>query len=97
MVKPLPTMQETQVQSLGWEDCLEKEMATSPVFLPGKSLGRKNLVGYSPWGCKESNTTEGLQFHFHFHRRTDPDLPVSVQESPVEVWVSGGLLQGWGH
>ena len=26
---------------------------------------------------------------------TDPDFPVSVQESPVEVWVGGGLLQGW--
>ena len=29
-----------------------------------KSHGRRNLVGYSPWGCKESNTTE--RFHFHF-------------------------------
>ena len=27
----------------------------------------------------------------------DPDLPVSVQESPAEAWVGGGLLQGWGH
>ena len=27
----------------------------------------------------------------------DPDLPVNVQESPVEAWVRGGLLQGWGH
>ena len=30
-------------------------------------------------------------------QETDPDLPVSVQESPAEVWVSGGLLQGWEH
>ena len=30
-------------------------------------------------------------------QETDPDLPMSVQESPVEAWVSGGLLQGWGH
>ena len=30
-------------------------------------------------------------------RETGPDLPVSVQESLVEVWVGGGLLQGWGH
>ena len=29
-------------------------------------------------------------------QETDPDLPVSVQESPAEVWVGGGLLQGWG-
>ena len=28
---------------------------------------------------------------------TDPDLPVNVQESLAEAWVSGGLLQGWGH
>ena len=30
----------------------------SPVFLPGESLGQRKLVGYSPWGCKESDTTE---------------------------------------
>ena len=30
-------------------------------------------------------------------QETDPDLPMSVQESPVEVWVGGGLLQGWDH
>ena len=29
-------------------------------------------------------------------KETDPDLPMSVQESPAEVWVSGHLLQGWG-
>ena len=30
-------------------------------------------------------------------QETDPDLPRSVQESPVEAWVGGGLLQGWGQ
>ena len=30
-------------------------------------------------------------------QETDPDLPVSVQESPVEAWVDSCLLQGWGH
>ena len=34
----------------------------TPVFLPGKSHGRRNLVGYSPWGRKESDTTEQLHF-----------------------------------
>ena len=63
-VKRLPTMQETWVQSLGWEDPLEKEMATTPVLLPGKSHGRKSLIGYSPWGRKELDTTEWLHFHF---------------------------------
>ena len=44
-------MQETQIQSLGQEDSLEKEMAT-PVFLPGKSHGQRSLVDCSPWGHK---------------------------------------------
>ena len=36
----------------------------TPVFLPGESQGRGSLVGCSPWGRKESNTTEWLHFHF---------------------------------
>ena len=47
------------VGSLGWEDALEKEMATpTPVFLPGEFHGQRSLAGYIPWGCKESGTTE---------------------------------------
>ena len=34
------------------------------VFLPGESHGRRSLVDYSPWGRKESDTTEWLHFHF---------------------------------
>ena len=34
----------------------------TPVFLPGKFHGRRSLVGYRPWGCKESDTTERLHF-----------------------------------
>ena len=48
----LTAMQKTQVLSLGWEDPLEKEMATPPVFLPGKSHGQRNVAGCSPWGHK---------------------------------------------
>ena len=58
MVKRLPVMQETQVQSLGWEDPLEKEMATHSSTLAGKFHGLRTLVGDSPWGCKELDTTE---------------------------------------
>ena len=47
-----PVIQETLVRSLGQEDTLEKEMATTPVFLPGKSHGQGNLEGYSPWGLQ---------------------------------------------
>ena len=60
MVKRLSTMQETWVQSLGWDNPLEKEMATTTVLLPGKSHGRRSVVGYSPWGLKELDMTERL-------------------------------------
>ena len=60
MVKNLPAMQETCIQSLGQEDPLEKGMATTPVFLPGESHGQGRLGGYSPWDCKESDPTEQL-------------------------------------
>ena len=63
MVKHPPTVWETRVQSLGPENLPEKERQPTPVFLPGKSLGRRSLVGYSPWGCKESDRTEPLHFH----------------------------------
>ena len=56
MVKSLPAMQEIQVQFLGWEDSLGKEIAT-PVSLPRESHGQRSLVGYSSWGHKESDTT----------------------------------------
>ena len=68
-VKHLPTMQETWVQSLGREDVLEKEMATHSSILPGKSHGQRSLEGCSPWGHKESDTTERLHFPFPFGAR----------------------------
>ena len=55
LVKNPPTMRETWVWSLGWEDPLEKGMATHSIFWPGESHGV-----YSPWGCKESDMTERL-------------------------------------
>ena len=60
VVKNSPAKQETWVRSLGQEDPLEREMATHSRFLPGKSHGQRNLAGCSPWGCKESDTTERL-------------------------------------
>ena len=58
IVKNLPAMQETQVQSLGREDPLEEAWQPSPVFLPGESHKQGSLMGYSPWGREESDTTE---------------------------------------
>ena len=54
-------MQETQVWSLSWEDSLEiSSIQPTPVFLPEKSHGQRNLVGYSPKGHKESDMSELL-------------------------------------
>ena len=60
-VKNLPAMQETQVQSLGWEDPLEESMATTPVLLPGELHGQRSLEGYSPWGRTESDMTKATK------------------------------------
>ena len=58
MVKNLCAKQETQVQSLGQEDPWRREWLPTPVFLLGKFHGQRRLAGYSPWGRKESDTTE---------------------------------------
>ena len=60
-VKNLPAMQETQVRSLGWEDCLEKGLATHPRILTWR-IPWTEQPGYSPWGRIELNVTE----HVHF-------------------------------
>ena len=43
-----------------------RQWQPTPVLLPGKSHGRRSLVGCSPWGREESDTTEWLHFHFSF-------------------------------
>ena len=54
MIKNLPAMQETQVQSLDWEDLLEKQMATHSFILAWKIPWTEEPGRYSPWGHKES-------------------------------------------
>ena len=51
-------MQETRVQSLGWEDTLEQGTATRSSILAWRIHEQRSLMGYSPWGRKESDTTE---------------------------------------
>ena len=48
------------VRKIPWR----RKLQPTPVLLPGESHGWRSLVGYSPWGHKESDTTEGLHFHF---------------------------------
>ena len=61
LVKNPPARQETQVSFLAQEDLLEKGKATHSSFL----AWRVPKTVYSPWGLKESDTTERLSLHFH--------------------------------
>ena len=49
------------VRKIPWR----RKWQSTPVLLPGKSLGQRSLVGYSLWGLKELDMTEQLHFHFH--------------------------------
>ena len=63
MVKNLPAMWETKVQSLSWEDPLQKEWQSTPGLVPREFHGQRSLMGYSSWGCIKLDTTEQLHFH----------------------------------
>ena len=64
MVKSLPAIQETWVQSLDWGDLGERN-GPSPVYLPGAFHGQRSLAGYSLQGHKDLNRTELLSTHAH--------------------------------
>ena len=64
----------------------------TPVLLPGKSHGQRSLVGYSPWGHKESDKTKRLHFHFHTHMHThinwwDNDYELVITVEPVADFI----------
>ena len=65
LVKNLPAVQETWLWSLGWEDPLQKEMATHSSILAWKSHGQRSLEGCSPWCCKDSGMTEQLTLTYY--------------------------------
>ena len=57
LVKNLPAMKDTPVQSLDQEDPWRRKWQPTLVFLLRESVGQRSLVGYSPWGCKDSDMT----------------------------------------
>ena len=61
MVKRLPAMQETGFDPWVGKIPWRRKWQPTPVFLRGESHGQRSLVGYSPWGRKESDT-ERLHF-----------------------------------
>ena len=56
MVKNVSALRETWVGKISWR----REQLPTPVFLPGEFHGQGSLADYSPWGRKESDTTEQL-------------------------------------
>ena len=74
-----------------------RKWQSTPVLLPGKSHGQRSLVGYSPWGRKESDTTERLHFHFLLHSTVCVCVCVCVFNSDVLVtlisWIFSLLIQ----
>ena len=84
MVKSLPAMWETQIQSLGWEDLLEKGMATHSSFLAWRIPCTEDLVGYSPWSHKESDITEQLSLSL--------DKNITYIRPRPWLWYTYGLL-----
>ena len=56
-LRAIQETQDTQVLSLVGKILSKRKWQPTPVFLPEKSHGQKSLVGYSPWGPKESDTT----------------------------------------
>ena len=74
----------------------------TPVLLPGKSHGRRSLVGCSPWGCWGSDTTERLHFHFSLSCMGEGNgnpLQCSCLENPRDggAWWAAvyGVAQSW--
>ena len=55
-------------------------MAIHTSILPGKSHGQRSLMGYSPWGSKESDTTEQLSMH------ADTSIELSLKVLPLTPW-----------
>ena len=75
LVKNPPSVRETWIQSLGWEDTLEKGLATHSSILAWKI----SWTVY-PWGFKESDTTEQLSLSPQFMEKLSSMKPMPVTE-----------------
>ena len=84
-VKNLPAVQETWVQLLGWEDPLEKEMATHFSILAWKSHGHRSLVGCSLWDSNESGTTERLTLTYSIYKLNKQGDNIQPRLTPFPI------------
>ena len=78
--------------------CWRRKRQPTPVLLPGEFHGWKSLVGYSPWGRKESDTTEWLHFRSFYssfwRRKWQPTLVFLPGESHGQRGLVGYSLWG---
>ena len=94
-IKNLPT-KAGDARDMGFNPWVRKilwrrKWQPSPVFLPGKSHGQRNLVGYSPWDCKELDVTE----HTHMLGSANSSAPAwglftRLHVGPSSVWLTIG-------
>ena len=87
MVKNLPAMQETKVQSLGQEDLLEKGMATHSSILAWRIPWTEEAGGLQSWACEESDTTEPLTLSLS-------DCEHSLKPKPLLTVFSAAISAG---
>ena len=79
-----------------WKIPWRRKCHPVPVFLPGKSQGQRSLAGYSSWGCKESDTTEWLNWTelmilFPYHNSqymVGPLIRISWQRGNIIEWMN---------
>ena len=68
MTENLPAMRRPSFDSWVGKILWRREWQPTPVFVPGESHGQRSLMGYSPWGRTESDTTERLLHTFHIRK-----------------------------
>ena len=94
-VKNIPAMREMQVQSLGWEDPLEKVLAIHSSILSEESHGLRNLAGYGSYGHKESERTEATEHASKYINSTDSrDIILSTKVRLVKATVFPVVMCG---
>ena len=89
MVKRLPAMRRPRFDPWVGKISWRRKWQPTPVFLPRESHGRRSMVGYSPWGRKESDTTERAS-HSHSLLR----IPLSHMVSPEALGCVQLLVDG---
>ena len=93
MIKNLPAMWETWVQSLGWEDPLEEGMSPLQYSCLENHHGQRCLAGYSPWGRKELDMTEWLNTNVLLvsHKTLPPSVSELQPTFSPHIEVAGNL------